>query len=101
MPIYEYQCESCQHTFEVWQKITEGPVKKCESCGSKKVSKLISQSSFHLKGTGWYLTDYSRKNGSSETKSSQKSSDSTSSASTSTSESSASKPSSPPESSKS
>jgi putative FmdB family regulatory protein len=74
MPIYEYECESCHHAFEVWQKITEEPVKKCEACGSTRVTKLISQSTFHLKGTGWYLTDYARKGGSSGGKPGQKSS---------------------------
>jgi putative FmdB family regulatory protein len=61
MPIYEYRCEGCHRSFEVWQKVSEGPVQKCEHCGSKKVSKLISQTSFQLKGSGWYITDYARK----------------------------------------
>jgi putative FmdB family regulatory protein len=61
MPIYEYQCAACQRTFEAWQKASEAPIKKCELCGSPKVSKIISQSTFHLKGSGWYVTDYSRK----------------------------------------
>jgi putative FmdB family regulatory protein len=59
MPIYEYQCEKCG-TFEVTQKITESPLRKCPTCKSK-VKKLISNTSFQLKGTGWYITDYARK----------------------------------------
>jgi putative FmdB family regulatory protein len=59
MPIYEYQCEKCG-TFEVTQRITEKPLGKCPTCKSK-VKKLISNTSFQLKGTGWYITDYARK----------------------------------------
>ena len=59
MPIYEYQCEKCG-TFEMTQKITESPLRKCPTCKSK-VKKLISNTSFQLKGTGWYITDYARK----------------------------------------
>ena len=61
MPIYEYHCNACGREFEVWQKITEGPVGKCEHCGSAEVAKLISSTSFHLKGGGWYVTDYAKK----------------------------------------
>ncbi|RUM89050.1 MAG: zinc ribbon domain-containing protein [Thermodesulfatator sp.] len=57
MPIYEYQCESCGNIVENWQRITDPPLEECESCGGK-MKKLISQSSFHLKGSGWYVTDY-------------------------------------------
>ena len=60
MPIYEYQCSKCGHQTEVWQKITDPPVTKCEMCNGR-MRKLISQSSFHLKGTGWYVTDYASK----------------------------------------
>ena len=59
MPIYEYRCEKCG-TFEVTQRITEKPLSKCPTCKSK-VKKLISNTSFQLKGTGWYITDYARK----------------------------------------
>lgn len=58
MPIYEYQCSKCG-VFEVTQRITEDPLKKCPTCGHK-VQKLISNTSFQLKGTGWYITDYGR-----------------------------------------
>ena len=60
MPIYEYQCGKCGEVFEVFQKFTDAPVKKCKYCNGE-VEKLISHSSFQLKGSGWYLTDYSRK----------------------------------------
>lgn len=62
MPIYEYQCSKCG-VFEVTQRITEDPLKKCPSCRAK-VQKLISNTSFQLKGTGWYITDYGRGKGS-------------------------------------
>jgi putative FmdB family regulatory protein len=60
MPIYEYECKKCGKHFEVWQKITEEPLKVCPECGGE-LMKLISESSFILKGTGWYVTDYARK----------------------------------------
>jgi putative FmdB family regulatory protein len=59
MPIYEYQCQKCG-TFEVTQRITEKALGKCPTCKGK-VKKLISNTSFQLKGTGWYITDYARK----------------------------------------
>jgi putative FmdB family regulatory protein len=62
MPIYEYECTKCGHQTEAWQRITDQSVTKCERCRGK-MRKLISQSSFHLKGTGWYVTDYSSKKG--------------------------------------
>jgi putative FmdB family regulatory protein len=60
MPIYEYICKSCSSEFELIQKFSDPPVKKCPSCGGKAARK-ISLSSFQLKGSGWYLTDYARK----------------------------------------
>jgi putative FmdB family regulatory protein len=74
MPIYEYQCQKCG-TIEVTQRITEKALSKCPTCRSK-VKKLISNTSFQLKGTGWYITDYARKgqtNGESKSDSSSKS----------------------------
>jgi putative FmdB family regulatory protein len=59
MPIYEYQCQKCG-TFEVTQRITENALSKCPTCRGR-VKKLISNTSFQLKGTGWYITDYARK----------------------------------------
>ena len=58
MPIYEYRCPKCGE-FEVTQRITESPPKKCPTCKAK-VTKLISNTSFQLKGSGWYVTDYGR-----------------------------------------
>jgi putative FmdB family regulatory protein len=63
MPIYEYECKKCGHQTEVWQKFSESPLSRCEVCNGK-LRKLISQSAFHLKGTGWYVTDYASKGGS-------------------------------------
>jgi putative FmdB family regulatory protein len=57
MPIYEYQCESCSRRFEVMQRMTEPLLATCEQCGGQ-VRRLISQTSFVLKGGGWYVTDY-------------------------------------------
>ncbi len=59
MPIYEYRCKKCGKIFEVLQKINEEPLTQCIECKSP-VEKLISASSFQLKGSGWYLTDYSK-----------------------------------------
>ena len=62
MPIYEYECPECGR-FEVIQKFSDKPLKSCPQCKEKgkdhKVTKAISASAFHLKGTGWYKTDYS------------------------------------------
>lgn len=61
MPIYEYRCAKCGD-FDVMQKITEKPLGKCPTC-KRKVTKLVSNTSFQLKGSGWYLTDYAGKGG--------------------------------------
>lgn len=60
MPIYEYECTKCGKVEEIFQKFSDKPLVKCKHC-SGKLHKLISQSSFHLKGTGWYVTDYAGK----------------------------------------
>ena len=60
MPIYEYQCRKCNKKFEVFQGIADGEVKTCKFCDGS-VDKLISLSSFQLKGSGWYVTDYGGK----------------------------------------
>ena len=60
MPIYEYECTKCGEIEEVFQKFSDQPLKKCRHC-SGKLHKLISQSTFHLKGSGWYVTDYANK----------------------------------------
>lgn len=61
MPIYEYGCEKCGHEMEAWQKISEKPKKVCPHCGKRGLQRLISNTSFHLKGSGWYVTDYAGK----------------------------------------
>jgi len=61
MPIYEYQCKACGHEFEQIQKFSDAPLKKCSACGKDQLGKLISRSGFHLKGSGWYVTDYKNK----------------------------------------
>lgn len=57
MPIYEYQCSQCSTITEVLQQFSDKPRSICDQCGGK-MNKLISQSTFHLKGSGWYVTDY-------------------------------------------
>src|SRR5687767_3070378 len=60
MPLYEYQCESCQKVTERIQKFSDQLMETCPSCGGP-VKKLLSSPAFHLKGSGWYITDYARK----------------------------------------
>jgi putative FmdB family regulatory protein len=57
MPVYEYQCTECNKEFEIMQKMTDEPLSECSECGGK-LKKLITHTSFVLKGTGWYVTDY-------------------------------------------
>lgn len=57
MPIYEYECLDCGKTFEIFQKISEEPLKVCKECKGR-LNRLISMCSFQLKGSGWYVTDY-------------------------------------------
>lgn len=59
MPLYEYRCSKCNNNFEVLQKINEEPLTKCLYCQGK-VEKLVSVSSFQLKGSGWYVNDYKK-----------------------------------------
>ncbi len=69
MPIYEYECKKCKYKFEQLQKITEKPLRTCPECKKTSLSKLVSNTSFQLKGSGWYVTDFKDKKGeSSETK---------------------------------
>ena len=58
MPIYEYRCAKCGFQDEYLQKISEPPLKVCPSCGKAKFEKLLSAPGFHLKGSGWYATDF-------------------------------------------
>lgn len=60
MPVYEYACKACEHEFELEQRITEKPVKKCPKCGAMKAKRLISRTSFVLKGSGWYSDLYAK-----------------------------------------
>lgn len=87
MPIYEYRCDGCGHEFEEMQKVSDAPVARCEHCGGRKVYRLISRSSFQLKGGGWYADLYGSKGsgGSSKSSSPAKSSSTSTSTSTSTS----------------
>jgi len=60
MPLYEYQCEACNHRFERIQKFSDPPVEICPACGGS-VRKLISSPAIQFKGSGWYITDYAKK----------------------------------------
>lgn len=62
MPIYEYQCQKCQHKFEEIQKVSDPHVATCPQCGGT-VERLISQTSFALKGGGWYKDGYATPSG--------------------------------------
>lgn len=69
MPIYEYRCGSCGAELEKLQKISDPPLSECPECGKQALAKLVSASSFRLKGSGWYETDFktgSKKNGAGE-----------------------------------
>jgi putative FmdB family regulatory protein len=61
MPIYEYQCAGCGQVVERWQKISDAPLTQCPACGGS-LHKIISSCAFHLRGSGWYVTDYSGRN---------------------------------------
>ena len=58
MPIYEYQCVSCEHRLEALQKISDEPLQECPACHRPALKKLVSAASFRLKGSGWYETDF-------------------------------------------
>lgn len=63
MPIYEYECRNCGYEFEEMQRITADPISICPSCGEPQAQRIISKTSFVLKGSGWYVTDYGRGTG--------------------------------------
>ena len=69
MPIYEYRCDRCGHTFELMQKFHDPPVEQCELC-SGPVRKVLHPVAIHFKGSGFYTTDYARKSSSSPSPSS-------------------------------
>jgi len=58
VPLYEYRCCQCGKVNEVLQRIGAAPLENCDFCRGKKLEKIVSQSSFVLKGTGWYVTDF-------------------------------------------
>ncbi len=68
MPVYEYICKACDHEFEREQRINDNPLKKCPECGAMKAKRLISRTSFVLKGGGWYSDLYSSTRGDSAKK---------------------------------
>lgn len=79
MPIYEYQCDSCDYRMEKLQKINDDPLKECPECNQTTLKKLISAVAFRLKGSGWYETDFktgSKKNVSNDSSDSPSKSDS-------------------------
>jgi putative FmdB family regulatory protein len=96
MPLYEYQCDACEHRFEKIQKFSDPQVDVCPKCGGV-VKKLVSSPAIQFKGTGWYITDYAKKSStdassgksssdkSDKTEKSEKSSDTSSSSDSSTS----------------
>jgi putative FmdB family regulatory protein len=67
MPLYEYRCSKCEKKIEVIRKFSDPPLEVCPKCGGH-IHKLISSPAFHLKGTGWYATDYAKKDGASAVK---------------------------------
>ena len=67
MPIYEYECSSCGEEHEIIHGMLDVLVRKCPACGRLKLRRKISRSTFHLKGKGWYVTDYG-KNGKKDSK---------------------------------
>ncbi len=68
MPTYDYDCESCKQTFEIFQSITAAPLEKCPSCSGKVQRRVHGGSGLIFKGSGFYLTDYKKSGASSENK---------------------------------
>ena len=66
MPLYEYLCDACDQRFELIQKFSDGAPEACPKCGKGPVHRQLSSPAFHLKGSGWYITDYARKGSSAE-----------------------------------
>jgi putative FmdB family regulatory protein len=58
MPIYEYRCEACGNLQEAIQKMSDAPLRLCATCGEGALARVMSRTSFVLKGSGWYATDY-------------------------------------------
>jgi putative FmdB family regulatory protein len=62
VPLYEYLCKVCHHRFEKIQKFSDPLVTECPECGEDEVEKVISAPAVQFKGSGWYVTDYAKKN---------------------------------------
>lgn len=60
MPIYEYACQDCGHSFDALQKMSDDPLQDCPECGQPRLRKLLSAPNFRLKGSGWYETDFKK-----------------------------------------
>ncbi len=58
MPIYEYECGACGDRHEIIQKFSDAPVRECPACGAPELKRLVTAAAFHLKGNGWYVTDF-------------------------------------------
>jgi len=58
MPLYEYRCNACEHSFETLQKMNDAPLEHCPACDEAELRKLVSAAGFRLKGDGWYETDF-------------------------------------------
>lgn len=67
MPLYEYQCDSCGERFELIRKFSDPPLDVCPKCGKGPVTKQVSSPAIQFKGSGFYITDYAKKNSPSET----------------------------------
>jgi putative FmdB family regulatory protein len=74
MPLYEYRCSACQAMTEVIQGSNDDPLTVCESCGGE-LRKQVSSPAFHLKGSGWYASDYGKPGGKKEESSPEKGSE--------------------------
>ena len=80
MPIYAYKCESCGHSKDILQKMSDAPLVDCPACGAAAFKKQLTAAGFQLKGSGWYVTDFrDGKGGSDKVKDSEKSKESGSS----------------------
>lgn len=58
MPIYEFECQSCDHRFDRLQKLSDPDPETCPECGKAQVKRALTAASFRLKGAGWYETDF-------------------------------------------